>query len=304
MADPTPAPKKVCTICGEDCSSKPRVKDRRGHYYCKPCHDAALNKRNENAQQDDREAQQAMSAPPQVGAASALDDPAEPSELEALLGAEASAPPAASSVCPGCGQPLAQGAVLCVNCGYNFQSGQQLSAKVEKAPKTRAGQPVWPIIIGVVGLVVALLGISWAGVSVAEVSSAQPPPEMTDADIDPGTHQAGVTIGTAIVAVVALFFVWHGFGSIGVLMRRAWGVTLLRWWSYIAALLLCTCGFLFFGMMLTVGMTSIQEQSGMGLTVGVVLALVAGFVAAMLAWPVFLIIWFRRDKVRQDISQW
>src|SRR5262245_37233781 len=28
---------KICTFCGEDVSDKPRVKDARGRYYCKPC---------------------------------------------------------------------------------------------------------------------------------------------------------------------------------------------------------------------------------------------------------------------------
>lgn len=32
---------KICVLCGEDCSYKPRIKDSHGNYYCKTCHQAA-----------------------------------------------------------------------------------------------------------------------------------------------------------------------------------------------------------------------------------------------------------------------
>ena len=35
---------KVCKACGSDCSNKPRTKDAKGNYYCKPCYDAELQK--------------------------------------------------------------------------------------------------------------------------------------------------------------------------------------------------------------------------------------------------------------------
>lgn len=33
---------KVCVICGEDCSGRPRIKDSKGRYCCKSCHEEAL----------------------------------------------------------------------------------------------------------------------------------------------------------------------------------------------------------------------------------------------------------------------
>ncbi|MCH7849181.1 MAG: hypothetical protein IIB53_12550 [Planctomycetes bacterium] len=33
---------KICVICGEDCSGRPRIKDSKGRYCCKSCHEEAL----------------------------------------------------------------------------------------------------------------------------------------------------------------------------------------------------------------------------------------------------------------------
>jgi hypothetical protein len=52
-----------------------------------------------------------------------------------VVPAEAPVEPAAQpdevqSKCPSCSAPLASGAVLCVNCGYNLKTGQKLAAVV------------------------------------------------------------------------------------------------------------------------------------------------------------------------------
>jgi hypothetical protein len=35
--------RKLCTVCGADISSRKRIKDRHGNYYCEPCWAAALS---------------------------------------------------------------------------------------------------------------------------------------------------------------------------------------------------------------------------------------------------------------------
>lgn len=40
----TPAVEKICVHCHKDCSTKPRVKDSHGNYYCKACHTAAAER--------------------------------------------------------------------------------------------------------------------------------------------------------------------------------------------------------------------------------------------------------------------
>src|SRR5437867_10526512 len=33
---------KICVACGEDCSNRPRTKDAKGRYFCKPCYEKAV----------------------------------------------------------------------------------------------------------------------------------------------------------------------------------------------------------------------------------------------------------------------
>ena len=39
-----PDPLKICMICGEDCAGRPRIKDPKGHYYHRECHEEASRK--------------------------------------------------------------------------------------------------------------------------------------------------------------------------------------------------------------------------------------------------------------------
>lgn len=41
---------KICVICGEDCSGRPRIKDSKGMYYCKSCHEEALRRKPARAE--------------------------------------------------------------------------------------------------------------------------------------------------------------------------------------------------------------------------------------------------------------
>lgn len=41
---------KVCVICGEDCSGRPRIKDSNGRYYHKSCHEEALRRKPARAE--------------------------------------------------------------------------------------------------------------------------------------------------------------------------------------------------------------------------------------------------------------
>lgn len=40
---------KLCVICREDCAGRPRTKDAKGQYYCQPCYDDALAKKQQAA---------------------------------------------------------------------------------------------------------------------------------------------------------------------------------------------------------------------------------------------------------------
>lgn len=98
------APGKICIVCGQDCSDRPRVKDAAGRYCCKAC-----------------EAARAAARAPSVAVPAPASAPAEEGDAydlmpEGLLG-DGPAP------CPECGQPILAGSVVCLHCGFDTQKG-------------------------------------------------------------------------------------------------------------------------------------------------------------------------------------
>lgn len=108
---------KVCRICGEDCSHRPRTRDGAGHYYCNACYD--------------RLRRQQPAATPAARAARA--DPATTDDnLNAM--AELASPGVHHAECDepvtrceSCGAPLAPRAVFCTNCGFDRNTGRRRS---------------------------------------------------------------------------------------------------------------------------------------------------------------------------------
>lgn len=87
---------KVCSLCGQDCSDRARVKDKQGRYICGLCEDRRTGR-----------------------AAPASDPDALPLDLEP----DQPGPDQSISVCPGCGSALGPGIAVCVRCGYDRRAG-------------------------------------------------------------------------------------------------------------------------------------------------------------------------------------
>jgi hypothetical protein len=114
---------KICTHCGQDCSAKPRTKDKLGKYYCKECFGEAM-----------RAAEARLAAAAQAVQPAPIEPVGEPIVFDI---AEPDAPGiAVMETCPRCSNPLAAGVVLCTSCGFNRQSGQQLKVQKE-APEPK-----------------------------------------------------------------------------------------------------------------------------------------------------------------------
>ncbi len=111
---------KICGICGEDCSDRPRVKDRHGRYYCKGC-------ASERARTHDDAAPgvAAGAAGGAVGAAAAAALPDDPDTFE-LDNTEP------TRNCPMCFRSMPRDAKICVSCGYDPAKGIQSSTKIVK----------------------------------------------------------------------------------------------------------------------------------------------------------------------------
>ena len=125
---------KVCGICGEDCSGRPRTKDAKGQYYCMACYEDA--KRRQKAR--------ASRPKPHARRPKPVDDGLD--MLAALADAQDAAPAIEElRTCGGCNMPLDRGVVVCTRCGYNMSTGRRApapkvvaAAKPKKAPKSRS----------------------------------------------------------------------------------------------------------------------------------------------------------------------
>ncbi len=73
--------------------------------------------------------------------------------------------------CPSCGASLPEGAVLCVQCGYDFRSGRRVDEEV--APRTN------PLLIAGIALVVALA----AGLVAWRILGGEEPPPVVAAPV-------------------------------------------------------------------------------------------------------------------------
>ena len=111
MSDTTKSILKICKVCGRDCSAIPRVKNSHGHYFCKTCHDALAAKA---AAADAVRRSQSESG----------DSYGVTGEADNSFYAEN-----ALVACPKCGRPSPKQTVVCTACGFNWQTGDQLSVQ-------------------------------------------------------------------------------------------------------------------------------------------------------------------------------
>jgi hypothetical protein len=141
---------KICVICGEDCSARPRLKDSGGQYACQSCVEAR-RPQAPKARARPAPAAVAVDQAPDAGGGIGFS-------MDDYLG---DAAPAASadpgSHCPNCGAGKAAGAVVCMQCGYDSASGKAMSTKVRKAKVQKARRG--PRISGGTVYVVAALAM-------------------------------------------------------------------------------------------------------------------------------------------------
>lgn len=105
MTPPMPPPpsSRICQLCGEDCTRRPRVKDSHGRYYCAPC------------------AQRAARATDDQPAQLELDD----DSIE--IGPETRT---SRGVCPSCHRPLPPDTGVCVSCTESYRPRSNASSPV------------------------------------------------------------------------------------------------------------------------------------------------------------------------------
>lgn len=126
MDNAAPSP-KICTVCGQDCSTKPRTKDAQGRYVCKECMQRAQSA--QLAKQDASKPKAAGAAGAAAGASAAGDQGDNAFLLDII---EAPKVREGQKPCPACGKGINEGAVLCTSCGFNLKTGERALVNVLK----------------------------------------------------------------------------------------------------------------------------------------------------------------------------
>ncbi|MEZ6233945.1 MAG: hypothetical protein R3B68_07125 [Phycisphaerales bacterium] len=114
------AASKVCVRCKVDVVGKPRVKDAKGRYLCRPCFDKAAPEGAKTTRPE----------PAAVGAGGAADPGDDVFDNAAIFDLAPTASAPQGGPCPGCGNFLRAGMQVCVNCGYNAATGEVLATAV------------------------------------------------------------------------------------------------------------------------------------------------------------------------------
>lgn len=152
MPSPPGSAAKICAICGEDCSNKPRTKDRKGQYYCRTCYQQAMHK--QRAGQPVHAAPKPASGPaPPPPPADRLDadDSSDPFAAMAALAPTEPLVAQETAPCPGCGANLAFNALVCSRCGYDKRTGEKGFQTPGGAPAARPARARKPSFGGAAG---------------------------------------------------------------------------------------------------------------------------------------------------------
>jgi len=156
----------------------------------------------------------------------------------------------------------------------------------EQKPKT----PAWAITIGVISIVLASYGLICTPVVMAGMvfhSAFQEPLSEF-----PSWHRV-YTLGASVVGIViAVVELTAGIS----LLRRASAARTLHLVYAIAAVTLCLVGNVL--MLTSVDWANLSPDRIPGFIGG----LLGGWVA--LGYPVFVIVWFMRDKIKREVANW
>jgi len=155
MAGEAGSSQRICGICGDDCSAKPRIKDASGRYFCKAC--VAAKEAAAGGAKAGAGAVAGAGVAAGGGAAARVQQAPDERSIMAKLVDESVSQSA--HVCPGCRRPLRPEAVLCTACGFNRQTTSVvqttvLKPKEVKGPKAKRRIRIDPSFSVLVSLVV------------------------------------------------------------------------------------------------------------------------------------------------------
>lgn len=128
---------KTCIVCGTDVSGKPRVKDAQGRYVCAgECQQKLAAQRGGGGGGAGSSPARASTPPTSRAPSSRGGEPGAGLSMSDLI---SDSPMLTAKNCPSCNNPMTNGAVICVRCGFNTSTGKSVHTKVsvEHAPKEK-----------------------------------------------------------------------------------------------------------------------------------------------------------------------
>lgn len=167
-----------------------------------------------------------------------------------------------------------------------------------------ASRSTWPTVVGVVSIVFGGLGV--VGAIATPFTAGMAPP---DANMPPPPEGAALFIQGAQNCLALILAVVLLTGGIGLLQRRGWSRPTLMGWS-IAKLILVAIGivvgFLGGGAAQIEQMNQQFADAGMDFAVSQGMVITATIVSAIwfAAWPIFLLIWFSRGTIKNEVDAW
>ena len=293
-------PKKICAICGKDCSKQRRVKDNKGRYYHKECLQRARQEEAEDSEQgDERLGSVAVIAPPpeeKRGGEYAVADPssgdfappAGPTEIAPRdnidqYGVERDDLPPSddfSDFGGGAGGPA---------------TGPAVSTRIAAVPTHYAGEGgrLWPAVVGVISILAGLGEAVWFGLDPVRKLIA-------------GEFRL---LPVIIAGLAVLLGLWLVVGGIGVLTRQQ---TAMGWIQRWAKLKIAFSVLLVGGIVAAVIMDlSLLDQFDSQLineakdkTIGSLITSGVLYLLPLLIWPLFALFWFGRKKTLKDVGFW
>ncbi len=182
-------------------------------------------------------------------------------------------------------------------------------------------RPIWPTVIGIIGIVFGGLGIMqycmqavispFAASMMRTATQISPPGQQPPLDMDDmvNSMQAQMPI-TIIVAVSALVLsIWLLVSSIALINRRPKCPRRLKQWSLCKIIHAVIASFAAY-MMMQSQLGAMQSSMGSSAfplaTFGTVMGIVGVIFSFVFyaAYPIFLLAWFSRKKVRAEIETW
>ncbi len=171
--------------------------------------------------------------------------------------------------------------------------------------------PSWPGAIGTISIVFGSLGLVCYGCLSVQTMATPLMVGMVPEDQRPPTPQ-GIQLFVQIFQLCAAagLSVWLLIAGIGLSRRRPWARSHTVGWS-VAKILLSfistTMGIVFASA--TVDQINSQLSQGgstppFTVSIGVMLVFVAIAMVWALLWPVFLLIWFSRAAVKDEVAAW